>query len=158
MIKKLLGAVTISSTLLLGNLAYAVDIDANANVNDVAIHGYDPVSYFADGKPVQGYGQYTVTYKNAIYRFSSTDNRDAFRANPERFAPQFGGFCAFGVTKERKFDTDPTAWRIVDGKLYLNLNKSVQKTWFKDIPGNIVSANEIWPEIKTVSDTVLAAR
>ena len=158
MIKKLFGAAAISSALLLGNLAYAADIDISANLNDVAIKGYDPVSYFADGKPVQGSGLYTATYKNAIYQFSSADNRDAFRANPERFAPQYGGFCAYGVTKERKFDTDPTAWRITDGKLYLNLSKKVQKVWLKDVPGYIASANGIWPDIKNYSDEVLEDR
>ncbi len=158
MIKKLLNIAAISSTLLLGSLTYAADIDVNANLNDVAIKGYDPVAYFVKGGPVQGSTRYTATYKNAIYQFSSADNRDAFRDNPEKFAPQFGGFCAYGVTKERKFDTDPTAWKISDGKLYLNLNKSVQKTWLRDVPGNIVAANGIWSDIKDHTDEQLEDR
>ena len=158
MIKKVLGAAVMSSALLLGNFAFAADIDVNANSNDVAIKGYDPVSYFVDGKAMQGSGDYTAAYKSAIYQFSTADNRDAFKANPEKFAPQYGGFCAFGVTKERKFDTDPTAWKISDGKLYLNLNKDVQKIWLKDVPGNIASAKTIWPEIKNLTDDVLESR
>lgn len=158
MIKKLLNIATISSTLLLGSLTYAADIDVNANLNDVAIQGYDPVAYFVKGGPVQGSTRYTATYKNATYQFSSADNRDAFRANPEKFAPQFGGFCTYGVTKERKFDTDPMAWKISDGKLYLNLNKGVQKTWLKDVPGNIVAANGIWSDIKNHTDEQLEDR
>ena len=127
MIKKLISAAAISSALLMSSLSNAADIDANADVNDIAIKGYDPVSYFMDNKPMMGSSDYTATHKNAIYQFASADHRDAFRAAPEKYAPQFGGFCAFGVTKERKFDTDPTAWRINDGKLYLNLNKTFKK-------------------------------
>lgn len=158
MIKKIMTAAVMSSALLLGNLSYAADIDMNADINDIAIKGYDPVSYFIDSTPTQGSSNYTATYKNAIYQFSSAQNRDDFRANPEKFAPQFGGYCAFGVTKERKFDTDPTAWRIADGKLYLNLNKKVQKLWLKDVPGNITSADGIWTDIKDHSDEVLEDR
>lgn len=158
MIKKLFSAAAITSTLLLSSLTNAADIDANADINDLAIKGYDPVSYFMDNKPMMGSNDYTATYKNAIYQFASAEHRDTFRANPEKYAPQFGGFCAFGVTKERKFDTDPTAWRISDGKLYLNLNKNVQKLWLKDVPGNIASADGIWPEIKSHTDAVLEDR
>jgi len=158
MLKKFISAAAISSALLMSSLTSAADIDANADINDIAIKGYDPVSYFMDSKPMMGSSDYTATHKNAIYQFASAEHRDAFRANPEKFAPQFGGFCAFGVTKERKFDTDPTAWRINDGKLYLNLNKNVQKLWLKDVPGNIVSADGIWPEIKSHTDAVLEDR
>lgn len=158
MIKKLISAAAISSALLMSSLSNAADIDANADVNDIAIKGYDPVSYFMDNKPMMGSSDYTATHKNAIYQFASADHRDAFRAAPEKYAPQFGGFCAFGVTKERKFDTDPTAWRISDGKLYLNLNKNVQKIWLKDVSGNIASANGIWPEIKGYTDATLEDR
>lgn len=158
MIKKIVTIAMMSSSLLFGNLLYAADIDMNADLNDVAIKGYDPVSYFVDSMPTQGSSEYTATYKNAIYQFNSASNRDTFRANPEKFAPQYGGYCAFGVTKERKFDTDPTAWRIADAKLYLNLNKKVQKFWLKNVPDNISSANDIWPEIKNYSDDVLEDR
>lgn len=158
MIKKLFSAAAITSALLLSSLTNAADIDANADINDLAIKGYDPVSYFTDNKPVMGSDDFTATYKNAIYQFASADHRDRFRANPEKYAPQFGGFCAFGVTKQRKFDTDPTAWRISDGKLYLNLNKNVQKIWLKDVPGNIASADNIWPDIKSHTDAVLEDR
>ena len=157
-IKKLLGALALISTFILGNAAYAADIGMNADANDVAVHGYDTVSYFVDNKPMQGSSEFTATHNNAIYQFVSAEHRDAFRANPEKYAPQYGGYCAFGVSVERKFDGDPLAWKVVDGKLYLNLNKDVQKAWFKDIPGKIAAANGIWPEIKSVSDTVLAAR
>jgi YHS domain-containing protein len=121
----------------------------------LAIRGYDPVAYFTQSKPTQGLQKFTATYKNAIYQFSSAKNRDLFRANPTQYAPQFGGFCAFGVTKGRKFDTDPTAWRVVDGKLYLNLNHDVQKDWLKDIPGYITVGNDTWTNIRSFSDDAL---
>jgi YHS domain-containing protein len=134
---------------------FAADIDISADVNDLAIQGYDPVAYFTAGKPTKGSTTYTATYKNAIYQFSSAKNRDLFKANPNSYAPQFGGFCAFGVTKGRKFNTDPTAWRVVDGKLYLNLNHDVQKDWLKDIPGYITVGNETWTNIRSFSDEAL---
>lgn len=155
MIKKFLGILAICSAVFMGSLAQAADIDVNVDKNDIAIKGYDPVSYFVEGSPVKGSADYTATYKNAIYKFSSAKNRNAFQSNPDKYAPQFGGHCAFGVTKERKFDTDPTAWKIVDGKLYLNLNKDVQKVWLKDVPGNIATANDIWPTIKKHTDEEL---
>lgn len=131
-------------------VAFAADVDMNADANDVAISGYDPVAYFSDSEATKGSADYTASYKNAIYHFSSAENRDLFRADPSAYAPQYGGFCAFGVTMEKKFDVDPEAWRIVDNKLYLNLNKDVQKRWLTDVPGFIANANDIWPEIKTV--------
>lgn len=135
--------------------AFAADIDMNANANDVAIHGYDPVSYFVDAEATQGSAEFTATYKNAIYHFSSAENRDRFRADPSAYAPQYGGYCAFGVTMEKKFDVDPEAWKIVDNKLYLNLNKDVQTRWLTDVPGFIANANDIWPDIKTVEASEL---
>ena len=131
------------------SLGFAADIDMNANQNDVAISGYDTVSYFTKGKAVEGSHKFTATYKNAIYQFSSSENRDLFKSNPEKYAPQFGGFCAMGVALEKKLDVDPKAFRIVDNKLYLNLNSDVQKKWLTDVPGNINTAESNWPEIKT---------
>lgn len=150
-----LKAIALTGTFLLGNLAYAANIDMNADTNDIAIKGYDTVAYFNAGKAVKGSAVYTATYKNAIYQFSSAQNRDTFRANPVKYAPQFGGYCAYGVTKEKKFDTDPMAWRIVNGKLYLNLDKKVQKVWAKDVPGNLASAYQIWPDIRNVASEEL---
>lgn len=153
-----LKSIAIATSLTLSAFTFAADIDVNANNNDIAIKGYDTVAYFTDGKAVKGSQNYTATYKNAIYQFSSEEHRDLFRANPEKFAPQYGGFCAFGVTMERKFDTDPTAFKIVDNKLYLNLNSQVQERWLADVPGFISSANGNWGDIKSHSDAVLEAK
>jgi YHS domain-containing protein len=135
-------------SILASSLSFAADIDANADINDVAISGYDTVAYFTQNKAVSGSSDYTATYKNAIYKFTSAKHRDLFKANPEKYAPQFGGYCAFGVSIEKKFDVDPHAFKVVDNKLYLNLDKSIQKKWLKDVPGYINSADSHWGDIK----------
>jgi YHS domain-containing protein len=155
MFKNIITTTAAAAVLAFSASTFAADIDANADTNDLAIKGYDTVAYFTKGEPTKGSKQYSATYKNAIYQFSSAKNRDLFRANPVKYAPQFGGYCAYGVTKGRKFDTDPTAWRVVDGKLYLNLNHDVQKVWTKDVPGNITTAFDIWPNIKSFTDGAL---
>ena len=155
MLKKIITTTAATLALSLSAASFAADIDMNANGNDLAIQGYDPVAYFTTEKPTKGSSDFTATYKNAIYHFSNEQNRDLFRASPAKYTPQFGGFCAFGVTKGRKFDTDPTAWRVVDGKLYLNLNKDVQKVWLADVPGYITNANQTWPTIKSFTDSAL---
>jgi len=131
--------------------SFAADIQINANANDLAIHGYDAVSYFSKSGPVKGKSKYSASYKDAIYHFSTAANRDGFRANPEKYAPQFGGYCAMGVALNKKLDVDPLAWRLVDGKLYLNLNKQVQKKWLEDVPGNITTANRNWSGIHNLT-------
>ncbi|WP_426357915.1 YHS domain-containing (seleno)protein [Pseudocolwellia sp. HL-MZ19] len=150
MFKTTLKTLLAGSILAASSLSFAADIDMNADANDLAIQGYDPVSYFANANPTIGKANYTATYKGGIYRFSSEENRDTFKNSPSKYAPQYGGYCAFGVSMEKKFDTDPLAWKIVDNKLYLNLNKDVQKKWLTDVPGYLNSANENWPEIKSV--------
>jgi len=153
----LIKSVTVAASLAISSFSFAADIDVNANANDLALHGYDAVSYFTDSKPTMGKHKYTATYKSAIYQFSSEVNRDRFQENPEKYAPQFGGFCAMGVALNKKLDTDPTAWKIVDGKLYLNLNKAVQKKWVTDISGNLETANRVWSGIQGVTIAQLNA-
>jgi len=148
--KTTLKTILAGSLLAASSLSFAADVDMNADVNDLAIQGYDPVSYFTNSQPSIGNANYTATYKGGIYRFSSEENRDTFNTNPDQYAPQYGGFCAFGVSMEKKFDTDPLAWKIVDNKLYLNLNKSVQKKWLTDVSGYLDTANENWPDIKSI--------
>ena len=113
----------------------------------IAIRGTDPVGYFKEGKPVKGNPQFSYQWGNATWYFSSAENRDLFASNPEQYAPQYGGFCAWAVSQQYTAPTDPNAWKIVDGKLYLNANKSIQKKWEKDIPGYIEKANQYWPSI-----------
>lgn len=145
------------ASLGMSSLAFAADIDMNADANDIAISGYDSVAYFTKGKPQKGSDEFMATYKNAIYQFASAENRDMFRRNPEKYAPQYGGYCAMGVALERKLDVDPTAFKIVDNKLYLNLNKAVQKKWLSDEATNIQTAEDNWPDIRRKSDAELSA-
>ncbi len=137
-----------TSALLASSLGFAANIAVNANGNDLALKGYDTVSYFTKSAPTKGSDKYTAAYNGAIYQFSSAENRNLFQSEPSKYAPQYGGYCAFGVTMNRKFDTDPTAWHIRGEKLYLNLNKDVQKKWATDIPGYIETAQGKWGGIK----------
>jgi YHS domain-containing protein len=114
----------------------------------LAVHGYDVVAYFTDGRPRPGKAAFTVLHDGAAYQFSTQTNQEAFEKNPERYTPQFGGFCAYGAALGAKFDGDPNLAKIVNGKLYLNLNPDIQNTWEKDIPGNIVKAEQNWTRIR----------
>ncbi len=119
----------------------------NVDKSGVAIKGYDPVSYFVDGKPMQGSEKFTATHEGATYQFSSEKNRNAFIAQPAKFVPQYGGFCAYGAAKGGKFEIDPAAYTVVDDKLYLNKNKDVQKLWTADVPGFISTADRNWAQL-----------
>ncbi len=116
-------------------------------LSKLAVSGYDPVAYFVDGRPVEGSPAFVSEYMGATWRFASADHKAAFDADPVRYAPQYGGYCAWAVSQGYTAKTDPTAWRIVDGKLYLNYDAGVQKTWEKDIPGNIRQADTNWPGV-----------
>jgi YHS domain-containing protein len=106
------------------------------------------VAYFVAKQASKGDKRYSVPHQGATYYFASAGNRDAFKANPAKYEPQFGGFCALGVALGKKLDIAPTAWKIVDGKLYFNVNRHVQTKWNEDIPGNLVKAQANWPVLK----------
>ena len=111
---------------------------------DGAIRGYDPVAYFTEGKPVKGLKSFSHSWKGATFYFSSKKNLDLFKTNPQKYAPQFGGFCSYGVSRDYKVKSEPDAWTIVDGKLYLNYNTEVMSTWRKDTEGYIKKAKANW--------------
>ncbi|HEY0680072.1 MAG TPA: YHS domain-containing (seleno)protein [Chitinophagaceae bacterium] len=113
--------------------------------NGAAIRGYDPVAYFTAGKPVKGDSKFTFSWKGANWQFSSSRNLELFKANPEKYAPQYGGYCAYGMANGYKAPTEPDAWSVVNGKLFLNYDEDVQKTWNKDRPGYIKKADANWP-------------
>lgn len=115
---------------------------------NVAVSGYDAVSYFTDnGTPKKGDEAYRVSYKGADYYFSSASNAKKFKESPAKFAPQYGGHCAWAMSRGSLAPGDPLLSKVVDGKLYLNFSKNVQQTWLKDIPGFIVKADQKWPAI-----------
>jgi hypothetical protein len=116
-------------------------------IPSVGAGGYDPVAYFIEGKAVVGKSDITHQWKGASWRFATTSNRDLFRANPEAYAPQYGGYCAWAVSQGYTAKGDPNYWKIVDGKLYLNYDAGVQKNWEKDISGHIANADRNWPKV-----------
>jgi YHS domain-containing protein len=110
----------------------------------IAIKGYDPVSYFTVQKAIAGDPAITFSWKGAQWQFSSIENLELFKKQPEKYAPQFGGYCAYGVSENHKSPTDPNAWTVVGEKLYLNYNLKVKELWSKDIPGRIQKADSNW--------------
>lgn len=112
-----------------------------------AVEGYDVVAYFTDGKPVEGSKDHSVEWKGVDWYFANAEHKKMFEADPGKYAPQYGGYCAWAVSQGYTASTIPEAWKIVDGKLYLNYSKGVQSTWEEDIPGNIKLANNNWPGI-----------
>ncbi len=120
-----------------------VNVDAKGYV----INQYDPVTYFTEGKPVRGKLSITVEYKGAKYAFASVGNRDLFRADPERYLPQYGGYCAYGIVHGGKSKVDPEVWDIVDGKLYLMISGGTMSVWKKKKQAYIEIADKAWQTI-----------
>ena len=135
----------------IGSAAHAADTTSgkyNSVYAGLGIKGYDPVAYFTDGRPVQGNKSFSYDWHGVTWLFASNEHRDAFNANPEKYAPQYGAYCSWGVAQGKLFDVDPVnAWKIVDGKLYLNFNADIQATWEKDTPGFIAKAEANWPSL-----------
>jgi YHS domain-containing protein len=115
--------------------------------NQIAIGGADPVAYFTQAAYVPGSADFTYEWQGVTWQFANAAHRDQFASNPEAYAPQYGGFCAWAVSQGYTAPIDPTAWKIVDGKLYLNYSQAIQQKWARDIPGNIAQANQNWPAV-----------
>jgi YHS domain-containing protein len=133
--------------VLLGTqLAFSDQINVSWGV---AIKGYDPVAYFIDGKPVKGSDQYSFEWNGAKWRFSTDQNRKLFMEHPEKYAPQYGGFCAYGVSQGKKVGIDPKAWSISDGKLYLNYDLDIHdRKWLPNQKQLIKQADDRWKHLK----------
>ncbi|MFA5072801.1 MAG: YHS domain-containing (seleno)protein [Nitrospirota bacterium] len=122
-------------------------VAAKSSVDTVAIKGYDAVAYFKYSKALKGSDSFAFQWHGMTWYFAKKENRDLFAANPEKYAPQYDGYCAWAMSEGRKAITDPEIWKIVDGKLYLNCSKSAYEKWSKDIPGNIKKADENWMKL-----------
>jgi YHS domain-containing protein len=133
--------------LALLSLACIAQAQNNVDPSGLALKGYDPVAYFTEGKPVPGKAEFNASHEGATYRFASAANRDAFLAAPGKYAPQYGGYCAFGMASGYKAPIEPDAWTIVEGKLYLNYDQSARSRWASDIPGYVRKADAQWPAI-----------
>lgn len=124
-------------------LASGVNIDGNG----IAIKGHDPVAYFTVGAPQRGKKEFTSKHDGATYRFASSENKALFDADPAKYAPAYGGYCAYGVAQGYKVKIEPDQFKIVNGTLYLNYDARVQSTWKKDIDGYIKTADMKWPKL-----------
>ncbi|WP_439141466.1 YHS domain-containing (seleno)protein [Pseudooctadecabacter sp.] len=113
----------------------------------IAIRGADPVAFFTEGAPVIGSADHALEWEGATWHFASAENMETFMGNPEAYAPQYGGYCAFAMTKGAIATSVPEAWTIYEGKLYLNFSVNVRQVWSEDIPGNIALADANWPGV-----------
>jgi YHS domain-containing protein len=117
----------------------------NLDKAGVAIQGYDPVAFFTDSKPVKGKPEFVARHAGATYLFATKEHRDLFRADPAKYEPAFGGYCAFGVSRNRLIEVDVDAFQIVEGKLLLQYSKGVRADFNQDPKGNLTKANANWP-------------
>lgn len=115
--------------------------------NGIAIRGYDTVAYFTLGKPVEGADKFSTDWSDATWKFSSQEHLDLFVADPEKYAPQYGGYCAYGVAQMNLVKIEPDQWTIIDEKLYLNFNAKLNKAWKKDTVGYIDTANALFEKL-----------
>ena len=126
--------------------AFAAKPQVFVGKDGYAINGYDPVAYFTLEKPVKGSVDHSVMHNGATFLFATAENKAMFETDPERYAPQYGGYCAYAVSKGATAKTEPDAWTVIDDKLYLNFNTDVRAIWKMDIPANIARANKNWPD------------
>ena len=131
----------------LGRAAGEQSAPVNQSSDGVAIEGYDPVAYFTDSRPVKGSSQYTYQWHGAVWHFASAQHREAFVKSPESYAPQYGGYCAYGVSQGHTAPVDPAAWKIINGKLYLNNNTEVQELFLSHPSSEIKKADQNWPKL-----------
>lgn len=132
--------------LALPAVAMTPDIYAE---DGIAIDGTDPVAYFTEARPVAGSPEIALDWNGAVWRFSSLENRERFELDPDAYAPQYGGYCAYAVSRGYTASTVPRAWTIHEGKLYLNFSRPVRALWARDIPGNVVKGDANWPAVLT---------
>ena len=138
--------ILVAVSILVPATAMAVD-PINSSLLRGAIKGHDPVAYFTQGGPAKGRGAHSHEWMGATWYFANAENRELFAADPDKYAPQYGGYCAYAVSQGYTAAIDPDAWKIVDDKLYLNFSLKVQKIWEEDIPGYIAKADINWPKI-----------
>jgi len=118
----------------------------NTDSSGLAVKGHDPVAYFTESKPVKGVKEFEHTHEGAVYRFANAANRDAFKANPDKYVPRYGGYCAWAVSKGKTAGISPNAWKIVDGKLYLN-HPLAKGKFDREYKEAIPQADQNWPRI-----------
>lgn len=147
-LRRNLAVAAAAAIVLFGAAATAALEPVNKTLfGSLAVDGYDVVAYFTDGKPVKGAAEHRLEWNGAVWRFASAEHRAMFEREPEKYAPAYGGYCAWAVANGYTADTDPEAWAIVDGRLYLNYDKKVQAKWRADVPGHIAKGDANWPRL-----------
>ena len=136
---------TAALALLTAAPVLASDLVNVAGASKIAVGGYDTVAFFTDARPVNGSPFISATYQGATYLFASEEHKKLFADNPGKYAPQYGGFCAFGVAIDKLFPVDITTWQVRNGKLYLNLNADILKKFNAEFDGNVAKADRNWP-------------
>lgn len=140
--------------LIIAALAFVTAVQTYAQRSEIfapggkAIKGYDPVAFFKESKPVKGSDKFQYKWKEATWFFSSNENLEAFKTDPEKYAPQYGGYCAYGTSQGHKAPTQTDTWTVLNDKLYFNYNDKVKELWAKDQANLIKTADEKWPEVK----------
>ena len=142
--KKLILSLVVATLALPVFAQAATKTLVNVDKTGVAIQGYDPVAFFTDGKPVKGDQKFLAKHAGAIYFFASKEHKDLFKADPDKYTPEFGGYCAYGVSRNKLVEIDVDAFQIVDGKLLLQYNKGVRDDFNEDAKGNLAKANANW--------------
>ena len=137
-------AFLLAIAMLLSTAALAKNL-VNVDKNGLAIKGYDPVAYFTDNKPVMGSQQFQSSYNGATYYFASAEHKRLFDAEPQKYAPQFGGYCAYGASKNKTVPIKPSAFEVLNGRLLLQYDEDVRDTFNKDQAGNLNKADSNWP-------------
>lgn len=145
--KKIVGSILTVLSFTVSFASFAIEPIYTSFFSNDAIKGYDTVAYFTEGKPVEGSAEYSHKYKGANWLFSSQENLDIFKAAPEKYEPQYGGYCAYAVSQNQTASIKPELFTIEGGKLYLNYSKSINSKWLKDKTEYIKSADENWPSL-----------
>jgi YHS domain-containing protein len=136
---------SIAATVLLSSSVFAGELVNISGASKIAVSGYDPVAFFTDSKPVNGSPFVAATHQGATYFFASDEHKKLFTENPDKYTPQFGGFCAYGVGLDKLLPVDINTWQVRNGKLYLNLNGDILKKFNADFEGNVAKADKYWP-------------
>lgn len=149
--KTMIGSLVVVGLVLTASFAFA----GNFVFSNVGAGGYDVVAYHTEGAAKRGTGWHVASHEGTTYLFSSKKNRKTFLKNPEKYLPEYGGYCAYGLAVGKKFYADPTVWKIVDGRLFLNLDTKIQQKFEKDLSGNIEKADINWPKLVNESPSGL---
>jgi YHS domain-containing protein len=147
MTNSILRLLLVVTSLAFSNAAFSKDPISTSWTNDLAVSGYDTVAYHTQQQAVEGDKAFQTQWQGATWLFSSAENLEMFTSDPEKYAPQYGGYCAWAVSQGKTASSDPTQFEIVDGKLYLNYNKSIQQRWLANRDALIVQGNQNWPNV-----------